>query len=100
MLNLEQLEGFDWDEGNVEKSQAKHHISIAETEQLFLNTPEILEDEKHSHQEKRWLAFGRTDEDKLLSCAFTIRGKLIRVISVRPMSRRERKWYEQKYAIR
>jgi hypothetical protein len=83
VLNLAELEGFDWDEGNVQKSQVKHHISIAEIEQSFLNQPEILEDEKHSSQEKRWLAFGRTGEGKLLSCAFTIRGKLIRVISAR-----------------
>lgn len=100
MLNLGELEGFDWDDGNVQKSQIKHRISIAETEQLFLNPPEILDDEKHSGQEQRWLAFGRTDADKLVSCAFTIRGKLIRVISVRPMSRRERKWYEEKHPIR
>ena len=100
MLTLGELEGFDWDDGNLQKSQIKHRISLAETEQLFLNAPEILNDEKHSRQEKRWLAFGRTDENKLVSGAFTIRGKLIRVISVRPMSRRERKWYEQKHPIR
>ena len=83
MFRLEELEGFEWDVGNVQKSQLKHCISTAEAEQLFLNTPEILDDEKHSGQEKRWLAFGRTDEGKLLGCAFTIRGKLIRIISVR-----------------
>ena len=100
MLNLAELEGFDWDEGNVQKSQVKHHISIAEAEQLFFRTPEMLADEKHSRQEKRWLAFGRTDGGKLISCAFIIRGKLIRVISARPMSRGERKWYEQRHPIR
>jgi uncharacterized DUF497 family protein len=100
VLILGELEGFDWDAGNVQKSQIKHRISIPEAEQLFLNAPEILEDEKHSGQEQRWLAFGGTDEGKLLGCAFTIRGKLIRVISIRPMSRSERKWYEQKHPIR
>jgi uncharacterized DUF497 family protein len=98
--DLEKIEGFDGDDGNVQKSQIKHRIFIAEAEQLFLNAPEILDDEKHSGQEKRWLAFGCTDEGKLLSCAFTIRGKLIRVISIRPMSRSERKWHEQKHPIR
>ena len=83
MLNLAELEGFEWNEGNVQKSQLKHGLSTAEAEQLFLNTPEVLDDEKHSGKEKRWLAFGRNDEGKLLGCAFTIRGKLIRVISVR-----------------
>ena len=100
VFNLAELEGFDWDDGNVQKSQIKHRIAVAEAEQLFLNEPEILADEKHSGQEKRWLAFGCTDEGKLLSCAFTIRGKLIRVISIRPMSRSERKWHEEKHPIR
>ena len=79
MLNLAELEGFEWHEGNLQKSQRMKNIS---------------------GKEERWLAFGRTDEGKLLGCAFTIRGKLIRVSSVRPMSRRERKWYEQKHPIR
>jgi len=26
---LGELEGFDWDDGNVQKSQIKHRISIA-----------------------------------------------------------------------
>jgi uncharacterized DUF497 family protein len=100
MSDLEKAGGFEWDDGNVQTSQVKHRISAAESEQIFLNVPEILEDEKHSGQEKRWLPFGRTDEGKLLSCALTIRGNLIRVISARPMSRRERKWHEEKYSIR
>jgi uncharacterized DUF497 family protein len=97
---LPELEGFEWDDGNLQKSELKHGICTAEAEQLFLNTPEVLEDEKHSGHERRWLAFGRTDEGKWLGCAFTIRGKLIRVISVPPMSRRGRKWYEQKHPMR
>ena len=67
MPDLEKIEGFDWDDGNLQKNQIEHRISVAESEQLFLNAPEILDDEKHSGREKRWLAFGRTDEDKLLS---------------------------------
>lgn len=64
------------------------------------NAPEIMADEKHGGAEKRWLAFGRTDGRKLIACAFTVRGDLIRVISARPMSRRERKWHEEKHSLR
>ena len=38
-------------------------------------------------------AFGRTDAGRLLTVVFTMRRSLLRVISVRPMSRRERKGY-------
>ena len=98
MFDLRKIVGFDWDEGNLEKNEARHGVSVLEAEQLFLNTPEIMADEKHSGHEKRWLAFGRTDARRLISCAFAVRGDLIRVISVRPMSRRERKWYEENYS--
>jgi hypothetical protein len=100
VLDLRKIAAFDWDEGNLQKSELKHGISVQEAEQLFLNEPEIVADEKHSSVEKRWLAFGRTDENKLITCAFTVRGNLIRAISARPMSRRERNWYEEKYALR
>jgi uncharacterized DUF497 family protein len=32
----------------------------------------------------------------LLACAFTVRATRLRVISIRAMSRRERKWYVEK----
>jgi uncharacterized DUF497 family protein len=100
VFDLRQIAGFDWDEGNFQKSEIKHGISVPEAEQLFLNAPEVMADEKHSGAEKRWLAFGRTDERKLIACAFTVRGDRIRVVSVRPMSRHERKWYEEKHSLR
>jgi uncharacterized DUF497 family protein len=97
VFDLRKIAGFDWDGGNLEKSGTKHGVSVQEAEQLFLNAPEIMADEKHSDREERWLAFGRTDADRLIACAFILRGELIRVISARPMSRRERKWYEKKH---
>ena len=45
--------------------------------------------------ESRQCAFGRTDAGRLLAVVFTVRGSLLRVISVRPMSRRERRGYGQ-----
>jgi uncharacterized protein len=96
MLDLRAITGFEWDRGNLEKSRIKHGVSIREAEELFLNGPEVLEDVRHSGREKRWLAFGHTDESRLLACAFTVRDTQLRVISIRPVSRRERKWYVEK----
>jgi hypothetical protein len=45
---------------------------------------------------KGWyFSFGRTDGGRLLTVVFTVRGQLLRVISARPMSRRERRGYVQ-----
>lgn len=88
--------GFDWDEGNRDKSLNKHNISFNECEQVFFNEPLLMfEDEKHSQAEKRIYVLGKTDGHKKLFIAFTVRNKLIRVISARPMSKKERGVYEQ-----
>ena len=89
--------GFDWDEGNARKNE-KHGVSKAEIEQVFINAPLLLaEDRKHSQREARFHALGRTDLDLRLHVTFTERGngRLIRPISARVMSRKERAVYEQ-----
>jgi len=45
--------------------------------------------------EPRLYALGQTDRGRFLFLVFTIREKLIRVISARDMSRREKKEYER-----
>jgi len=89
--------GFDWDEGNARKNE-KHGVSKSEVEQVFLNAPLLLADDlTHSQQEPRFHALGRTDLDRRLHVTFTERGNgtLIRPISARDMSRKERAVYDQ-----
>lgn len=89
--------GFDWDAGNARKNE-KHGVTKAEVEQVFLNAPLIVADDlKHSQREPRFHALGRTDQDRRLQVTFTERGSrtLIRPISARDMSRKERAVYEQ-----
>jgi len=54
----------------------------------------VVKDEKHSEQEERYYALGHTDAGRLLFLVFTIRNNLIRVISARDMSKKERERYE------
>ncbi len=87
--------GFDWDEGNLLKNWEKHRVSAVECEQVFFNRPVVAaEDTEHSRQEERMFALGQTDAGRLLFVVFTVRRDLIRVISARDMSKRERKEYE------
>lgn len=98
MIDIDQITGFDRDEGNSRKSTDKHGVSQAEAESTFFNDPLIVvEDRKHSEGETRLLALGRTSQDRLPCIAFTLRknGTFIRVISARDMHRKERKIYEQ-----
>lgn len=97
MFDFEEIKGFDWDKGNSRKDE-KHGVSMAEAEQVFFNTPLLfLEDPKHSNQENRFHALGKTDDNRLLHITFTLRdsGQKIRVISARSMHRKERASYEK-----
>jgi uncharacterized DUF497 family protein len=100
MLDLTRIEGFDWDHGNSRKSTDKHGVTQSEAEQVFFNEPLLLlEDVKHSVDEPRFHALGRTDEGRLLHISFTLRveGRFVRVISARNMHRKERDRYEQEF---
>jgi hypothetical protein len=67
-------------------------VTNAECEQVFFNEPLVVSsDAKHSQDEDRFYALGRTSADRRLFVAFTMRGTLIRVISARDMSRKERR---------
>ncbi|MBM4167416.1 MAG: BrnT family toxin [Ignavibacteria bacterium] len=97
MISFENIEGFEWDEGNIEKNWQRHQILNTEAEQVFFNEPIILEDEKHSTSiEQRYHALGKTDNGKYLLIVFTVRKKSIRIISARTMSYKERKMYDEK----
>ncbi len=97
MIDLSLIVGFEWDAGNARKNE-KHGVSQSEAEEAFFNQPLLLlEDERHSGQEVRFHALGKTHEGRMLHITFTLRqdDTLIRVISARDMHRKERVNYEQ-----
>ena len=98
MIDFHQITGFQWDAGNAYKSQEKHGVTQGGAEEIFFNQPLLVAgDEKHSEDEQRYLALGITSIGEFLSVVFTLRksGTLIRVVSARPMSKKERAFYEK-----
>ena len=92
---LSTCKGFEWDEQNATKNWLKHRISPFESEQIFFNIPLVVaDDKKHSDKEKRFYALGHTNEGRMLFVVFTVRAELIRVISARDMSRKEKEVYQ------
>lgn len=97
MFDIQKVEGFEWDTGNARKNE-KHGVSQTEAEQVFMNEPLLLlEDVKHSRNEHRYHALGKTNEGRLLHISFTLRsgGVKLRVISARNMHYKERRFYDQ-----
>ena len=98
MFDFGLVEGFEWDAGNARKSVDKHGASQSEAEQVFFNKPLLLfDDERHSTVELRFHANGKSDDGRHLQVSFTLQnnGRLVRVISARDMSLKERAVYDQ-----
>ncbi len=92
----EEASGFDWDENNILKNWDQHNVSYWECEEIFFNKPLIIRnDEEHSKAEIRYYALGKTDSNRKIFVAFTMRDTLIRPVSFREMTRKERRIYEQ-----
>ena len=89
------LEGFEWDQGNLEHIK-RHNIDYRECEEVFVNTPlRLNEDKKHSKIEERLQVLGKTNNQRLLFIAFTIRKNKVRIVSARNQSKKERREYEK-----
>ncbi len=98
MIDWARIVGFQWDAGNARKSTDKHGVEQAEAEETFLNEPLIVaQDLRHSELESRYHALGATHAGRRLHITFTVRasGTLIRIISARDMSSKERALYAQ-----
>lgn len=89
---LESCTGFDWDDSNTHKNWERHQVTPEEAEDVFFQEPLVVRgDVRHSKGEKRYYALGQTGAGRRLFVAFTVRRKLIRVISARDMNRNETK---------
>ena len=99
-MNLEKLlssiTNFVWDEHNFKKNWSKHRVSTKECEELFTdpNLRYALKTVRPS-KEERWAVMGKTKQDRELLVVFTLRQSGIRVISARPLSRKERRQYDE-----
>ena len=89
------LKGFEWDDANWRKSELKHGVSAIEAEEALSNAPLCQVDTRHSDDERRYVALGRSNDDRRLFISFTVRRSQVRIISARPMSRGERAIYEK-----
>lgn len=97
MIDLK-VDGFDWDAGNRAKCR-KHGVSTTQIEALFADNPRVAPDPKHSADEDRLIAVGRTSTGRPVFVAFTIRTKngrrLLRPVTARYMHAKEIAAYEK-----
>lgn len=89
---------FEWDENKALRNLMKHGVSFAEAATVF-NDPlsDVIDDPVHSADEDRYIVLGRSEVGRSLVVSFTERGDVIRIISARQMTPREKRAYEQSF---
>ena len=92
---------FEWDELKAKGNLRKHRVSFLEAKTIF-NDPLLVSypDAEHSSGEDRFLGIGRSANGRILLIVYTERGYegnalVIRLISCRKATPRERKVYDE-----
>ncbi len=87
---------FEWDRRKAKSNLKKHGISFQEAATVFGDALSItFDDPDHSVNERRFLTFGLLRIGKPIIVSHTEKGKSMRIISARLMTKRERKIYEE-----
>lgn len=87
---------FEWDRKKATSNERKHGVTFEEAADVFADDySSTVHDPDHSLDEERFIMFGKTRTERFLVVAFTEQDGRIGIINARPMTRRERKAYEQ-----
>jgi uncharacterized DUF497 family protein len=91
-----------WDEAKNLSNRRKHGESFEEASQVFRDPLYVSVQDRVDDGELRWQTMGRVEDVLLLTVAHTVREErddgrsveVIRIISARPATRKERRRYE------
>jgi uncharacterized protein len=87
---------FEWDQEKAASNRRKHEVAFQEAATVFGDPlATTFPDPDHSVRERRSVTIGMSDEGRLLVVAHAERKGSVRIISARPVTRRERRFYEE-----
>jgi len=85
---------FEWNKDKAQSNIEKHGVTFEEAAEVFFD-PFYQEGEASSDGEQRDFIIGYSLSQRLLLVVYVERGERSRIISARPVTRTERKLYEQ-----
>lgn len=91
---------FDWDAAKAEANARKHGVSFENAMTVFRDPLAVtVYDEEHSEQEERWVTVGRAENGSTVLVVHTFTpttpsNALVRIISAREATNKERQQYE------
>jgi len=87
---------FEWDEEKAIINFKKHGIAFEEAVGCFYDPYQVaFEDPEHSEDEFREILIGHSKMGKLLIIVYSLRDKVIRIISARSATKKEAKTYAE-----
>ena len=87
---------YEWDAGKAAANLKKHRVSFEDATSVFLDPLAVtFPDPDHSMEEHREITIGHTMREELVFVSHCERGKRIRIISARLVTRLERRQYEE-----
>jgi len=87
---------FEWDPVKAAENTRKHRVSFEEAATTFGDPLALtFDDPDSSAEERRFLTFGLSNQNRLLIVSHTYRRRRVRIISARRMDRSERRIYEE-----
>ncbi len=87
---------FEWDEDKAASNQKKHKITFEEAATVFADPlAAIFDDEGRTGPEQREIIVGHSNRGRLLLVCFTERAGVLRIISARRVTKKERLDYEE-----
>lgn len=87
---------YGWDPDKAALNLRKHGVAFAEAITVFKDDPSLTAtDPDHSIGEHRFIIIGMSSHDRLLMVSHVERDDRVRIISARPVTRIERRVYEE-----
>jgi uncharacterized protein len=88
---------FEWDKEKAKVNFKKHKISFDEAVTVFYDPlSATFDDPDHSYNEQRLITIGYSSYARLIIVSHIERGKIVRIISARITTNKERKRHESK----
>jgi uncharacterized DUF497 family protein len=85
---------YQWDPNKAKSNLRKHGVSFADAVGVFEDENAVTIEDDYPN-ESRFITIGRDFLRRILVVVYTFRGVIIRIISARKATARERKIYEE-----
>ncbi len=86
---------IEWDTSKARANLEKHDVCFADAELVLFDPNALTREDTRAEGGQRFVTIGSGTTGRILVVVYSYRGENIRMISVRPATRKERRSYEE-----